>query len=94
MTIYGIVTTMLTEYIPQNSASLVAVNSLGCNIVMTMSTVVAQPLISSIGNGWLFTILACMIAINSLGIIVMKKFGPKWRDSMNREISTGSTVSM
>ena len=93
MIIYGIVTTMLTEYIPQQSASLVAVNSLGCNMVMAISTVVAQPLISRIGNGWLFTILACFIAISSIAIVIMKRFGPKWRDTMNEKIILDTTRS-
>ena len=85
MIVYGIVTTILTEYIPQQSASFVAVNSLGCNMVMATSTVVAQPLISRIGNGCLFTILACIIAMSSIAIVIVKRFGPKWRDSMNEK---------
>ena len=87
MILYGVVTTMLTEFIPQQSASLVAVNSLGCNMVMAMSTVVAQPLISRIGNGWLFTILACVVAMNSIAIVMVKRYGPKWRDDMNEKLN-------
>ena len=93
MMIYGIVTTMLTEYIPRQSASLVAVNSLGCNMVMAMSTVVAQPLISRIGNGYSFTILACFVAMSLIAVVIMRRFGPKWRDNMNEKIILEPTTS-
>lgn len=56
MFIFGMSTTMLTEFMPKKSSSGVAVNNFVRNIFSCIGGVVAQPLVSAIGDGWLFTV--------------------------------------
>ena len=56
MLIFGMSTTMLTEFMPKKSSSGVAVNNFVRNIFSCVGGVVAQPLVTAIGDGWLFTV--------------------------------------
>ena len=87
MLIFAMATTMLTEFMPKKSSSGVAVNNLVRNIFSCVGSIVAAPLIRSIGNGWLFTILGLWALSSSLVIWAMRRFGPRWRESMDRKMS-------
>lgn len=87
MLIFGMVTTMLTEFVPHKSASVVALNSLGRNMFSCIGGVVAQPLISAIGTGWLFTGLGIIATASSLVIWALRRFGPRWRDSLDAKLN-------
>lgn len=68
MCIFAVATTMLTEFMPQRSSSGVALNNFVRNIFSCVGGIVAAPLISSIGNGWLFTILGVW-AVSTASVI-------------------------
>ena len=86
MIIFGVSTTMLTEFMPKKSSG-VAVNNFVRNIFSCTGGVIAQPIISAIGNGWLFTILAIVCWISAFVVIwAMKRFGPGWRSKMNEKL--------
>lgn len=87
MLIFAMATTMLTEFMPQRSASGVALNNLCRNIFSCVGGIVGAPLISSIGNGWLFTILGLWAFSSASVIWAMKRFGPKWREKLERELN-------
>ena len=82
MLIFGLVTTMLTELVPRKAASIIALNSLGRNILACACTVTAQPLIVAIGNGWLFSGLAIITAASVGVVYTLRKFGARWREKM------------
>ncbi|RFU29913.1 hypothetical protein B7463_g6449, partial [Scytalidium lignicola] len=85
MIIFGLVTTMLTELVGKRSSSGVALNNFVRNILSCIGGVVAQPLISAIGNGWLFTGLAVICWISAFSVVwAMRRYGPKWRPQMDR----------
>ena len=86
MLIFAMSTTMLTEFMPRKSSSGVALNNLIRNIFSCVGGIVGAPIIDAIGNGWLFTILG-LWALSSASVIwAMKRFGPQWREKMDREL--------
>lgn len=80
--IFSLVTTVLVELIPSQSGMLVALNSLGRNIFGAIGTSIAQPLLAAIDNGWLFTIAAVIILASSLSIVLLKRYGQRWREAL------------
>ncbi|XMA13158.1 hypothetical protein WAI453_005949 [Rhynchosporium graminicola] len=87
MIIFGVVTTMLTEFMPERSSSGVAVNNFVRNIFSCVGGVVAEPLIKAIGDGWLFTGLGIICWISAFGVVFsMRRFGPKWRVTMDAQM--------
>ena len=87
MLIFAMVTTMLTEFMPKRSSSGVALNNLIRNIFSCVGGIVGAPLIDAIGNGWLFTILGLWAFSSASVIWAMKRFGPRWRLKMDKELS-------
>jgi len=87
MLIFAMATTMLTEFMPKQSSNGVAVNNFVRNIFSCVGAIVAAPVIKAVGNGWLFTILGVWALLSSLTIWAMRRFGPKWRETMDRELS-------
>ena len=89
MLIFAMATTMLTEFMPKKASNGVAVNNFVRNIFSCVGAIVAQPLISAIGNGWLFTGVGVIAMASSVVIWAMRRFGPRWRQTMDRELSKG-----
>lgn len=87
MLIFGLVTTMLTEFMPGKSSHGIALNNFVRNIFSCVGTIVSEPLIVAIGNGWLFTGLGVISLVSGcLTIWAMKRFGPHWRISMDKQL--------
>ncbi|KAJ9646955.1 uncharacterized protein PV06_04209 [Exophiala oligosperma] len=86
MLIFAMSTTMLTEFMPRRSSSGVALNNFCRNILSCVGAIVGAPVISGIGNGWLFTILGIWTLSSASVIWAMKRFGPRWREKMDREL--------
>ena len=85
MLVFGMSTTMLTEFMPKKASSGVALNNLCRNIFSFVGAVVSEPLISTIGDGWLFTGLGVIAMASSIVIWAMKRFGPRWRATMDAQ---------
>ncbi|KAL9058123.1 MAG: hypothetical protein Q9206_002060 [Seirophora lacunosa] len=85
MLVFAMATTMLTEFMPEKASAGVAVNNFARNICSCIGAVTADPLISAIGNGWLFTGLGVIAMASSVVIWAMRKYGPRWRQVMDRE---------
>ena len=86
MLVFSMATTMLTEFMPKNASAGVAVNNFMRNIFSCVGGIVAEPLITAIGNGWLFTALGVIAAASSVVVWAMRKYGPKWRVTMEPEL--------
>lgn len=87
MLIFSLSTTMLTELFKKKSSSGVAVNNFVRNIFSCVGAIIGAPLIDTIGNGWLFTILG-LWALSSASVIwLVKRFGPRWRKSMDEKLA-------
>lgn len=87
MLIFAMATTMLTEFMPRKSSNGVAVNNFVRNIFSCVGGIVGAPLIHAIGNGWLFTILGLWALSSSVVIWAMKRYGPKWRVNMEKQMT-------
>ncbi|KAK4503754.1 hypothetical protein PRZ48_004669 [Zasmidium cellare] len=87
MLIFALVTTMLTEFMPRKASNGIALNNFVRNIFSCVGSVVTEPLIVAIGNGWLFLGLSVISIVAGAGCIwSMKRFGPRWRKTMDRRI--------
>ncbi|KAF2816737.1 MFS general substrate transporter [Mytilinidion resinicola] len=83
MLIFGLATTMLTEFMPRRASSGIAINNFVRNIFSCAAAVAAGPIIDAIGNGWLFTILGLWSVVSGCAVIwAMKKYGDRWRRTM------------
>ena len=83
MLIFGLVNTMLTEFMPKRAASGIALNNFVRNIFSFTGAVVAEPGMKGIGNGWLMTILGIWSVITGcLALFAMGRWGPRWRGKM------------
>ena len=87
MLVFAMATTMLTEFMPRKASAGVAVNNFVRNLFSCIGAIVAQPLISAIGNGWLFTGVGVIAAMSSIVVWLMKRYGPSWRERMVRELN-------
>ncbi|KAF3491755.1 MFS multidrug transporter [Arthroderma uncinatum] len=86
MIIFSMSTTMLTEFMPNRSSAGVALNNFMRNIASCVGGIVAAPIIDAIGNGWLFTILGLVCFASCICIWAMKRFGPRWRVTMDEQL--------
>ncbi|KAK1984820.1 major facilitator superfamily transporter [Colletotrichum cereale] len=85
MLVFGAATTMLTEFMPKRSSGGVAVNNFVRNIFSCVGAVAAQPVISAIGNGWLFTILGIFTWVSGYVCVwTLRRNAPRWRRSMDK----------
>lgn len=83
MIIFGMSTTMLTEFMPKRSSAGVAVNNFMRNIFACVGSFITAPAIHGIGSGWLFTIVGIVAFASSSVIWSMRHFGPRWRESLD-----------
>ncbi|KAL8960715.1 MAG: hypothetical protein Q9183_005418 [Haloplaca sp. 2 TL-2023] len=83
MLIFAMVTTMLTEFMPRKASSGVACNNFVRCSFSCIGALTAQPLISAIGDGWLFTGVGVITLASGSVIWAMRKFGPRWRETMD-----------
>jgi predicted MFS family arabinose efflux permease len=87
MIVFAMATTMLTEFMPRQASTGIAVNNFVRNIFSCVGGIVAAPLIDAIGNGWLCTILGLVALISGAAVIMsMKKYADRWRIDMDRRM--------
>ena len=86
MLLFASATTMLTEFMPKKASNGVALNNFVRNIFSFLGTFLAEPLINAIGNGALFSILAGIALLSCSVIVLMRRYGEKWRADMDRRM--------
>ncbi|KAL8794142.1 MAG: hypothetical protein Q9195_003327 [Heterodermia aff. obscurata] len=86
MLIFASATTMLTEFMPRRASSGVAVNNFIRNIFSCVGAIIAGPLISAIGDGWLFTIMGLWAMASCVVVWAMRHYADKWRARMEKEL--------
>lgn len=80
--VFVINTTYLTECSPGLPASLVAIAAFFRNAGAAISSVIIEPLIDKMGVGWCFTGLALIDLFGIAMVVVLIKYGPKWRKEL------------
>ena len=87
MIVFAMATTMLTEFMPGKASTGIAVNNFVRNIFSCVGGIVAHPLITAIGDGWMCTILGIVALVSGIVVIwAMKRFGEKWREGMDKKM--------
>ncbi|KAK3301370.1 major facilitator superfamily domain-containing protein [Chaetomium fimeti] len=90
MLVLGVTTTMLTEFMPQRSSSGIALNNFVRNIFSCVGSVVAQPLIQAMGNGWLCTMVGLFALLTgNVAVWALRRYGARWREEMDRQLNQG-----
>lgn len=90
MLVFGVTTTMLTEFMPRRSSSGVAVNNFVRNIFSCVGSVIAQPLLDVMGNGWLCTMVGLFALVTgNAAVWALRRYGPRWREEMDRVAEKG-----
>jgi hypothetical protein len=83
MLIFSLVSTMLTEFMPKRAASGIALNNFVRNIFSFTGAMIADPVLSAIGNGWFMTILGVWSVITGFAALAaMGRWGEQWRAVM------------
>ncbi|KAF2871474.1 major facilitator superfamily domain-containing protein [Massariosphaeria phaeospora] len=83
MLIFAVASTMLTEFMPKRASTGIAINNFVRNIFSFTGAMVAEPIMSAIGNGWLCTILGLWSLGSGIAVIwAMGRYGPQWRGRM------------
>ncbi|CAK7198733.1 hypothetical protein SEUCBS139899_001397 [Sporothrix eucalyptigena] len=91
MLVFGAVTTMLTEFMPRRSSGGIALNNFLRNIFSCVGAIVAQPLISAMGYGWLCTMIALIaFFIGNSCIFLLRRYGSRWRKEMDEQLNKQS----
>ena len=87
MLVFGAVTTMLTEFMPRRSSGGIALNNFLRNIFSCVGAIVAQPLITAMGYGWLCTMVALLaFFVGNACIFLLRRYGERWRKSMDEHL--------
>ncbi|KAF1987580.1 MFS general substrate transporter [Aulographum hederae CBS 113979] len=88
MIIFATATTMLTEFMPRKASSGIAANNFVRNIFSCVGGIVAEPLLNTLGNGWILTIFAIWSLVSgALVIWAMRKYSKKWRKSLEEALA-------
>ncbi|KAK4121135.1 MFS general substrate transporter [Parathielavia appendiculata] len=88
MLVFGVTTTMLTEFMPRRSSSGVAVNNFVRNIFSCVGSVIAQPLIEVMGVGWLCTMVGLFALVTGVAAVwALRRYGATWREEMDRKVN-------
>ena len=83
MLVFALVNTILTEFMPRRAASGIALNNFVRNICSFVGAVVAEPILTAIGNGWLMTILGLWSVTTGLAALyALSRWGERWRGAM------------
>ena len=87
MILFGLVTTMVMEFLPNKPASGVALNSMGRNLFACVGFAIAQPPVNVMGNGWLFTAAGIvMLMTGFLAVGGLRRYGAGWREGKSERI--------
>lgn len=72
---------------PRKASHGIALNNFVRNVLSCVATIVAEPLMVAIGDGWLFTGLGVIcITWGTVTIWAMKTFGARWRVGMDAKM--------
>jgi MFS family permease len=77
---FNILSTLLIDLNPQSPATATAANNLVRCLVGAGATALVVPMINAMGKGWCFTFIAGFLFVTSPMVMVLWKWGPKWRE--------------
>ncbi|SCU90798.1 LAFA_0F00298g1_1 [Lachancea sp. 'fantastica'] len=79
MIIMAATVSYILDSLPGRGATGVALNNLVRQLIAAVAVFVSDPLMSSIGLGWTFTMLSGVIIVSSGSLAILKWKSPQWR---------------
>lgn len=76
---FSIMNTLIVDLNPSAPATATAANNLVRCLVGAVGTAVVDYMITGLGRGWTFTLLAALAVVFSPMMLVLEKRGPRWR---------------
>lgn len=77
---FSILSVLVVDLYPQSPSTATAANNLVRCFLGAAGTAVIDMMIDSMGSGWCFTFIGLVCAVASPMLLVMLKWGPKWRE--------------
>ncbi|KAK6078604.1 Quinidine resistance protein 2-like protein 3 [Seiridium cupressi] len=77
---FQVINTLIVDLYPEAPATATAANNLVRCLFGAVATAVIEDMISGIGRGWSFTLIALLFMIPSPILWVIQKHGPTWRE--------------
>ncbi|KAI8077242.1 MFS transporter [Gilbertella persicaria] len=77
--IHNSTNTLLVDLFPHNSAAIIASSNLTRCLLGAGAVMMVEPAVAAMGVGWFFTMVSFVLLLSRTTVIVLLKFGPKWR---------------
>ena len=78
--IFASLTTLIVDLYPYSPATVTAAQNLVRCLISAVGTAVIQFIINTMGLGWCFTFLGLLVLVAFPSLLVVVKWGPKWRE--------------
>lgn len=76
---FQVLNVLMVDLFPSDATSATAASNVVRCLLGAASSAAILPMTEALGNGWAYTILALIFAVSCLGLVVMMKYGIKWR---------------
>lgn len=77
---FNTVSTLLIDLYPNAAATATASNNITRCLLGAGATAVIEPMLTSMGRGWCFTFIAFVMMSTTSMLVVITRYGPKWRE--------------
>ena len=86
-TTYNSLNILLVDLYPDSPSTASAANNLTRCLMGAGGSAVIEPMISSIGLGWAFTLVGMIVVAVSPMLYVVRRWGPVWREERRVRVS-------
>lgn len=77
---FNTVDTLLIDLYPTTAATATAANNITRCWLGAGATAIIEPMLSAMGRGWCYTFIALVMACTGPVMMVLVRYGPKWRE--------------
>ncbi|KAI0131849.1 major facilitator superfamily domain-containing protein [Xylariales sp. AK1849] len=83
---FQVMNTLIVDLYPESPATATAANNLVRCTFGAVSTAVIEDMISAMGRGWAFTLIALIFTVFSPALWIIQKHGPTWREERRQKM--------
>ncbi|KAI6084864.1 MFS general substrate transporter [Hypoxylon rubiginosum] len=87
---FQIINMLIVDLYPGAPATATAANNLCRCLSGAVATAVIQDIINAWGRGWAFTFIGLLFAAFSPALLIIQKYGPKWREERYQRMKKAS----
>ncbi|RJE17985.1 Sugar and other transporter [Aspergillus sclerotialis] len=77
---FNTVSTLLVDLYPATAATATASNNFVRCLLGAGATALVNPMLTAMGRGWCFTFIALVMMLTTLLLLVVMRYGPRWRE--------------